>query len=328
MMPNAFSVMPAPNFKKSTASLLQPIPSSLEPAAIASSLEPASSSLEPVTSSLPSPDWVSEVASQLTEGPGYVVIPGLYSQAQVATAREELLGAWRRGAKPDVREYKEGADINQNNYSGLTYGLLHLHPIFRSMAIHPVIRQVSAQLLGSNCRLSSLSGNSLVAGMPGQEPHLDYPHHRPLWPASGPTSLARAPSPFSLTFITPLTAFTPESGATSLVPGSQKYPAWPDQGEQFNRQVKQVTAEPGDLIIMSGSVQHCAGRNTTSSPRCALLQQMVPLYVVPFEELRPAEAAVMEEATEEEQEVWQQFLALSQAPPRLISKPIELSTAG
>ena len=67
---------------------------------------------------------------------------------QVATAREELLRAWQRGAKPDVREYKEGADINQNNYSGLTYGLLHLHPIFRSMAIHPVIRQVSAQLLG------------------------------------------------------------------------------------------------------------------------------------------------------------------------------------
>ena len=67
---------------------------------------------------------------------------------QVVTAREELLGAWRRGAKPGVREYKEGADINQNNYSGLTYGLLHLHPVFRSMAIHPVIRQVSAQLLG------------------------------------------------------------------------------------------------------------------------------------------------------------------------------------
>ena len=67
---------------------------------------------------------------------------------QVVTAREELLGAWRRGAKPGVKEYKEGADINQNNYSGLTYGLLHLHPVFRSMAIHPVIRQVSAQLLG------------------------------------------------------------------------------------------------------------------------------------------------------------------------------------
>ena len=72
---------------------------------------------------------------------------------QVFTARQELLAAWRRGAKPGVKEYKEVADINQNNYSGLTYGLLHLHPVFRSMAIPPVIRQVSAQLLGPSAEL-------------------------------------------------------------------------------------------------------------------------------------------------------------------------------
>ena len=38
--------------------------------------------------------------------------------------------------------------------------------------------------------------------------------------------------------------------------------------------------------------------------RCALLQQMVPLYVVPFEELRPAEEAVMAEVSGKERPNW------------------------
>ena len=39
-------------------------------------------------------------------------------------------------------------------------------------------------------------------------------------------------------------------------------------------------------------------------PRSALLQQMVPLYVVPFEELRPAKEAVMAEVSGKERLNW------------------------
>ena len=51
------------------------------------------------------------------------------------------------------------------------------------MATHPVILEVSRKLLGDKCRLSSLSANSVLPGMEGQDPHLDYPYYRHLWPS-------------------------------------------------------------------------------------------------------------------------------------------------
>ena len=51
------------------------------------------------------------------------------------------------------------------------------------MATHPVIMEVSRKLLGDKCRLSSLSANSVLPGMEGQDPHLDYPYYRHLWPS-------------------------------------------------------------------------------------------------------------------------------------------------
>ena len=50
------------------------------------------------------------------------------------------------------------------------------------MTTYPVILEVSRKLLGDNCRLSSLSANSVLPGMEGQDPHLDYPYYRHLWP--------------------------------------------------------------------------------------------------------------------------------------------------
>ena len=50
------------------------------------------------------------------------------------------------------------------------------------MAIHPVILEVSRALLGEQCRMSSLAANTVMTKQAGQDPHLDYPYYRHLWP--------------------------------------------------------------------------------------------------------------------------------------------------
>merc|ERR1719483_715866 len=116
------------------------------------------------------------------------------------------------------------ADDKQNNYSGLSWGLLSDGKVFEKILTHPVILDVSKRLLGDGGRLSSLTANTVVAGMEGQIPHLDYPYHRNLWPSTEgcmdlpPTHL------LSLQFMTLLTDFFPENGSTAFVPGSQIKP--------------------------------------------------------------------------------------------------------
>ena len=47
-----------------------------------------------------------------------------------------------------------------------------------------------------------------------------------------------------------------------------------------------MTGRAGDVLMFAGQLQHCAMPNTTPHPRCAVLQQMVPLFVTPFESIR------------------------------------------
>jgi len=218
-----------------------------------------------------------DVFNEITYGSGWVRIPSVFTQKDLEMARERIVN-------PNIGDENmcTNKDGKQNNYEGLTWGLLSRGKIFTKIATHPVILEVSRKLLGDKCRLSSISSNSVVHGMQGQAPHLDYPYHRDIWSDSWtqdvpPTHL------LSITVITLLTNFTPENGSTALIPGSQLNPQFPQDKEQFHKDAVQLTGEAGDVIVIPGSIQHCAMPNKTGQVRVGILQQMIPLFVTPFE---------------------------------------------
>jgi len=116
---------------------------------------------------------VNAVCHRITFGPGWVLLKKMFSDKDVEMARERILIS----KIPKGRRFSN-TDDRHNNFNGLTWGLLSRGKIFAKMTTHPVIMEVSRKLLGDNCRLSSLAANSVLPGMEGQDPHLDYPYYR------------------------------------------------------------------------------------------------------------------------------------------------------
>ena len=221
-----------------------------------------------------------DVCHKITNGNGFVQLEGMFSNKDVEMAKERIFNHNCCEVNMCVNQ-----DGKQNNYSGLTWGLLSRGRVFTKMATHPVILEVSKKLLGDGCRLSSLSANTVVPGMEGQNPHLDYPYHRNLWPAKEGSMNLPPTHPLSLVIVTLITDFTPENGSTAIVPGSHIDPHFPDDSVEFFKKAKQITAKAGDVVIIAGNVQHCAMPNKANMIRSAILQQMVPLFVTPFERI-------------------------------------------
>ena len=221
-----------------------------------------------------------EVCHKITYGNGWVLLQKMFSDVDVEMAKERIFnhkfGRMIEFVNPDDKH---------NNYSGLTWGLLSRGKVFAKMATHPVILEVSKKLLGEKCRLSSLAANTVIPDMEAQEPHLDYPYYRHLWPSTEgcmdlpPTHL------LALQIVTLITDFTPENGSTAIIPGSHINPKHPDDRDDFFKKRIQITANAGDVIMFAGPIQHCAMPNKTKMIRSGILQHMVPLFVTPFENI-------------------------------------------
>ena len=211
----------------------------------------------------------------------------------------------------ESNNFNNGNDESHNKFAGLMWGLLSKGDIFSKIISHPIIKEVSVKLLGKNCRLSSLASSTVMPGMKGQKPHLDYPYYRHMWP-EGETSMNHSPENLlSLQVVTLLTEFTPENGSTAIVPGSHLVPRHPDDVDEFFSKAIQLTANAGDVLMFSGPIQHCAMPNNSTKLRCGILQHMCPLYVVPFENIPP---------TGEENEEMRRILALDTPYPILKKK--------
>ena len=106
------------------------------------------------------------ICHDITYGPGWVLLKGMFSEKDIEMARERLL----KNKTFEDKEFEEHVgdfletDDRHNNFDGLTWGLLSRGKIFAKIATHPVILEISRKLLGENCRLSSLAANTVRPG--------------------------------------------------------------------------------------------------------------------------------------------------------------------
>ena len=165
-----------------------------------------------------------------------------------------------------------------NNYRGLVWALLNKGQIFQKFAQHPLIMNISNTILGQNSQISSFAANTVLPGMKGQTPHLDYPYYRNFLPVENPNILDKSP-PLSVQFVTLLTDFTAENGGTAIRPGSHINPRYPDDTQEFFNNALQMRGKAGDVVVFHGAMQHCAMPNKSKVFRSGILLHMAPVYI-------------------------------------------------
>ncbi len=223
---------------------------------------------------------VEAAIAELTEGAGFVRFEGFYSPEQTREAREIVYAAAEREPARTTHFHGDGKVITQQR----VWNLIEKGEIFRAMAAEPRVLAILEPLLGRGLALGSIAANVLYPGAPAQEPHIDYPywdlHARDSFPATLNASFF-----LGVESLIMLDELTEENGATALVPGSQKWAAWPTV-DVFEEKKIRITGPPGTLVLFPAFMWHAAQANRNDAPRAVVLSCHVSKFVRPLEDWR------------------------------------------
>merc|ERR1712021_79083 len=154
---------------------------------------------------------MNEIIDRITNGNGYYIIRGLYSEKDAEMARERVF--FHTKAKEymkKVEEHHVSLDERHNKFNGLVWALINKGKIFEKMP-----------------------------SQPGQLPHLDYPYYRNFYPSVNPNIMDSAP-PLAIQFVTMLTEFNKNNGGTAVRPHSHHNPHYPEDQDEFMKNMIQV----------------------------------------------------------------------------------------
>jgi ectoine hydroxylase-related dioxygenase (phytanoyl-CoA dioxygenase family) len=150
---------------------------------------------------------------------------------------------------------------------------LHEHdPAFASLLSDVRLRVLVRELLGQGALLSDMSLNQIQQHGKADRWHIDYPY----------TDMPKIVSGgiLAIQCVLPLSPFTATSGATQLIPGSNRRYRHPPT--DVAEEPVQFLAEPGDLLILPTATWHRAGVNTEARPRTAVLLNFTESWVKPM----------------------------------------------
>ena len=155
---------------------------------------------------------------------------------------------------------QEIADRTDYVYEGgsnqRVWTLLNKGQMFIDLALEPMVLELTEHVLGANFLLSNIDAN--IAG-PGGKPmflHADQSFVPAPWP------------PYALVAncMWMLDDFTPENGATRVVPGSHKLGHGPDMATSKPEKAP-VVAPAGSAMVFDGRLWHQTGANVTENER-------------------------------------------------------------
>ena len=187
---------------------------------------------------------------------GYLPLPGILTPAQVTAVRrrvEELIA---------IQGDKAGAEFKQEAGAHRLANLVDKGPLFEICFSQPRVLAAMSHVLKGDFKLSSLNGRASLPGEGLQPLHADW--------ADGVD-----PSDFQVcNSIWLLVDFTPENGATRVVPGSHlsgQHPASVlDDPEAKHADEVLLTDAAGTVVIFNSHLWHGGTVNRTDSPRYAL----------------------------------------------------------
>lgn len=226
------------------------------------------------------------IVDELLNGKGAVLISGLFSDAQIAQAREII---HHHSAQADTVTHFQGQAEEEGkiNLQRRVWNLLAKGDVYSDMAAHPVLMAILRRFLGTEFIMGSIAANRILPGGPGQEPHVDYPYWDFYNAETHPIGLNSA-FPMNAQVSVLLDPFTEETGATAYVPGSQKELRYPVEADNFYDKCERMLGEPGDVALFYGAAWHCAMPNKSQQDRAAVLINYLPKWVKPLEDMPSA----------------------------------------
>jgi ectoine hydroxylase-related dioxygenase (phytanoyl-CoA dioxygenase family) len=184
---------------------------------------------------------------------GYCLIEGALDADRVAALRGRV-------AELAAQEIVDGTDyVYESGCNQRVWNLLNKDDIFVELALDPTVLRLMEHMLDFGFLLSNIDAN--IAG-PGGQPmflHADQSFVPPSWP----------PYPLVANAMWMLDDFTPDNGATRVVPNSHRLGRGPDYGtgEVATVETVPVCAPAGTAMVFEGRLWHQTGANVTESVR-------------------------------------------------------------
>lgn len=200
------------------------------------------------------PAFVDALMAQV-EAQGFVVIEDIVDPDEVAEIRAAL--------EPHFTPH-----TGRNNFEG--FGTRRLYAVLEKtfacnrLVEHPVILGLLDRILEPNYLLSQLQAIDILPGEAAQPLHHDdgfYPVPRPRPPLGAATIFA-------------IDDFTPENGATVVIPGSHR---WDDRAPGPEDRAQPVVMKAGSAVFFVGTLWHGGGANRADAGRlCVTAQYCAP----------------------------------------------------
>ena len=261
---------------------------------------------------------------ELTEGEGYIILPQVFNQNSINEARDIILTHSNEG--DDKVTHFHGAHEEKISLQRRVWNLLNKGDVFIDMVQQPDIVRIVGKFLGSEFCLGSIAANRILPGGPGQEPHIDYPYWDMYKRASFPHNI-NSSFPLNCQVTVMLDDFTPENGATSVLPRSQLWVRYPQKEEErmyYDKAVR-MTGKAGDVAIFYGLVWHSAMPNNSTKDRTAILIQYLPKFIKPMED---QQRGVRQEIIDRASPLLKQLLGLDYPYPQLLDEAEGGNTEG
>ncbi len=226
---------------------------------------------------------------------GYVPLPGILTPAQVEALRTRLQ------ALEGEEGTEAGKEVHQEEGTARLANLVNKDPLFDLVWTHPKVLAAISHVLDGDLRLSSLNARAALPGHGLQALHCDGSLSQPSLAPSVVDGRRRYSVCNSIWL---LSDFTPENGATRLVPGSHLSGTVPQEAmvnpQEPHPDEALVLGKAGDVYVFNAFTWHGGTVNRTDSPRralhCYFCRRSTPQQTDQRYYLRPETAARLTEA--------------------------------
>ncbi|MBM7565106.1 phytanoyl-CoA dioxygenase family protein [Paenibacillus sacheonensis] len=198
---------------------------------------------------------LSETEKRTLGEQGYIVFEELIGKEQLALLRDRYEDLMAKAAGTIAHQRENG--------TRRLFDLENQGPEFDAVYTMPKVLAAVAHLIGREFRFVTLNGRDAVPGEGLQHLHADWP--------SGPDGRQNA-----VTCLVMLDDFTPDNGATRVVPGTHRSGVNPaadwaaDKARETHPDEVLVLAPAGSVAVMASHLWHGGTRNKTNGTRRAL----------------------------------------------------------